>query len=568
MKRFLNHSHASPISSPLAKRSNSNYIGDHQSPGLGDDHAHLNRKYGKWVKTLGTGAGGTVRLIAKKSHSLKRSSSFNFQNSINSSHSNNNNNNNNNQIYAVKEFRQRKQNESYKDYVKKVTAEFCVGITLKHRNIIETVDIISEYGHYYEIMEYAPVDLFSVVMSGKMSRMETYCVFKQIVDGVDYLHNMGLAHRDLKLDNCVLTNDSVVKLIDFGTATVFQYPGKKTIKATGVVGSDPYLAPEVLLSSNDENNEGQQKEYDPRLADVWSVGIIFICMMLRRFPWKIPDVKVDPSYQLFVKTHPDLCEPILYDDDEVSEDARNCKQTQWSPLQQNFDKLDIGLREFDSCERDNDLSDQLFPVPCQEPTSLPASPRESQIFIEDVNHHKSSSQIRSVTMPNVTLNNNHHHHQKHSKNNNKPHKHLNRTRTQSQSTFVSGNADSIFRLLPRETRSCLKRMICPEPKRRSTLGELLRGSQSLLNLPDGLDLNGDLSRPALNNNLINDFNNNDNINGKNNQAFNDDDDGNDENGADKWLENLESCAVKPSNSHNHTKLEIKPEVKPKRWHII
>ena len=145
-------------------------------------------------------------------------------------------------------------------------------------------------------MEYAPFDLFSVVMTGKMTRPEIYCVFRQIVDGVDYLHGMGLAHRDLKLDNCVMTQDNVVKLIDFGTATVFHYPGKSPTKATGIVGSDPYLAPEVLSAES----------YDPRRTDVWSIAMIFLCMILRRFPWKIPDPKTDVNYKSFVHAHPEL----------------------------------------------------------------------------------------------------------------------------------------------------------------------------------------------------------------------------------------------------------------------
>ncbi|PPQ72140.1 hypothetical protein CVT26_006896, partial [Gymnopilus dilepis] len=231
--------------------------------------AHLSKKYGKWGRVLGSGAGGTVRLIKGK---------------------------NGGNVYAVKEFRPKRTGESEKEYQKKVTAEFCVGSTLKHPNIIETVDIVFDHGHYYEVMEFAPYDLFSVVMSGKMCRPEIYCVFRQICDGVEYLHEMGLAHRDLKLDNCVMTTDNVVKLIDFGTATVFHYPGKSHTPATGIVGSDPYLAPEVL--SNDS--------YDPRKTDVWSLAIIFLCMVLRRFPWKIPDPKTDPSFKAFVTAHPDL----------------------------------------------------------------------------------------------------------------------------------------------------------------------------------------------------------------------------------------------------------------------
>ncbi|KAG8861148.1 serine/threonine protein kinase [Tulasnella sp. 330] len=234
-------------------------------------NAHMSKKYGKWGRTLGSGAGGTVRLIRGNSKTGGA-------------------------IYAVKEFRPRRAGETEKEYQKKVTAEFCVGSALKHVNIIQTVDIVSDHGHYYEVMEYAPFDLFSVVMSGKMARPEIYCTFRQICDGVAYLHGMGLAHRDLKLDNCVMTTDNVVKIIDFGTATVFHYPGKAPILASGIVGSDPYLAPEVL----------RDEPYDPRKTDVWSVAVIFMCMILRRFPWKIPDAKIDASYKSYVQAHPDL----------------------------------------------------------------------------------------------------------------------------------------------------------------------------------------------------------------------------------------------------------------------
>lgn len=88
-------------------------------------HAHLSKKYGKWGRVLGSGAGGTVRLIKGPGKTGGR-------------------------IYAVKEFRPKRSGETDKDYQKKVTAEFCVGSTLHHPNIIETVDIVSDHGHYYE----------------------------------------------------------------------------------------------------------------------------------------------------------------------------------------------------------------------------------------------------------------------------------------------------------------------------------------------------------------------------------------------------------------------------------
>ena len=161
-----------------------------------DDHG-LQSKYGKFGKVLGSGAGGSVKLMKRSSDGL---------------------------TFAVKQFRERHSYETEREYNKKVTAEFCIGSTLHHGNIIETLDIIQEKGHWYQVMEYAPFDLFAIVMTGKMSREEVACSFLQIVNGVSFLHSMGLAHRDLKLDNVVVNDRGIMKLIDFGSASVFRYP--------------------------------------------------------------------------------------------------------------------------------------------------------------------------------------------------------------------------------------------------------------------------------------------------------------------------------------------------------
>ncbi|KAI8969144.1 kinase-like domain-containing protein [Mycotypha africana] len=219
-------------------------------------------RYGTWGKYIGKGAGGSVRLIRRASDQ---------------------------KTFAVKQFRKRLPTESEKDYVKKVTAEFCIGSTLHHPNIIETLDIIQEGSVFYEIMEYAPNDLFNVVMSGMMSREEIACCWRQLLNGVQYLQSMGIAHRDLKLDNLVLDHHGILKIIDFGCSTVYKYPFEDTINFTkGIYGSDPYIAPEQYT----------QTTYDPRLADIWSCAVVFICMTIRRFPWRIPRL-TDSSFRAF-----------------------------------------------------------------------------------------------------------------------------------------------------------------------------------------------------------------------------------------------------------------------------
>lgn len=222
----------------------------------------FSKRYSKFGESLGAGAGGAVKLVNRLSDK---------------------------KVFAVKEFRAKYQNESKRDYAKKITGEYCIGSTLKHPNIIETVEICYENDRILQVMEYCDFDLFAIVMSNQMSREEINCCFKQILSGVNYFHSMGLAHRDLKLDNCVIDSRGIVKIIDFGSAVVFSYPFNKTlIEALGIVGSDPYLAPEVCVFN----------KYDPRPVDVWSVAIIYCCMMLKKFPWKVPKL-IDNSFKLF-----------------------------------------------------------------------------------------------------------------------------------------------------------------------------------------------------------------------------------------------------------------------------
>ena len=213
---------------------------------------------------VGKGAGGSVRLIRRSTDG---------------------------KTFAVKQFRKRSPNEPEKEYVKKVTAEFCIGSTLHHPNIIETLDIIQEGSSYFSVMEFAPNDLFNIVMSGKMTREEIACCWRQMLNGVAYMQQMGLAHRDLKLDNMVLDERGIVKIIDFGCAVVNKYPHEtKVHKSKGICGSDPYIAPEQFT----------EPEYDARLTDLWSCAIVFICMSIRRFPWRLPRPEKDQSYKNFV----------------------------------------------------------------------------------------------------------------------------------------------------------------------------------------------------------------------------------------------------------------------------
>lgn len=200
LKRFFKVGGGKSASSKTSPLSASKSKSSYQVP-FADDHG-LSSKYGKLGRVLGSGAGGSVKLMRRTED---------------------------NTVFAVKEFRPRHSYETEKEYVKKLTAEFCIGSALHHGNIIETLDIVQEKGKWYEVMEYAPFDLFAIVMTGKMSKAEVTCCFLQILSGVTYLHSSGLTHRDLKLDNVVVSEHGIMKIIDFGSAHVFKYPFESEI---------------------------------------------------------------------------------------------------------------------------------------------------------------------------------------------------------------------------------------------------------------------------------------------------------------------------------------------------
>jgi polo-like kinase 1 len=83
---------------------------------------------------------------------------------------------------------------------------------------------------------------------------------KQIIEGVRYLHQQNVIHRDLKLGNIFLGENNVVKLGDFGLATRLAHADERKMT---ICGTPNYIAPEILKES------GHSFE-----VDVWSLGVI------------------------------------------------------------------------------------------------------------------------------------------------------------------------------------------------------------------------------------------------------------------------------------------------------
>jgi len=236
-----------------------------------NSNASLVDKYGKCQEVVGRGAFGIVRI----SHKVDPKDSKVVQ------------------LYAIKEFRRRPQ-ETAKKYQKRLTAEFCISSSLRHPNVIHTLDLMQDYkGDYCEVMEYcAGGDLYTLVLAaGKLEVVEADCFFKQLMRGVEYMHEMGVAHRDLKPENLLLTTHGALKITDFGNGECFRMAWEKEAHMTaGLCGSGPYIAPEEYVD----------KEFDPRAVDVWATGVIYMAMRTGRHLWRVARKDEDEFYERYL----------------------------------------------------------------------------------------------------------------------------------------------------------------------------------------------------------------------------------------------------------------------------
>ncbi|KAJ2726564.1 hypothetical protein GGI07_000506 [Coemansia sp. Benny D115] len=196
------------------------------------------------------------------------------------------------QVYAIKRFRKQRANESERDYIKKLTSEYCISSSIHHKNVVSTLDLIQDPSkNWCQVMEFCPGgDLYTVIRDGSMTLAENECCFKQMCEGIAHLHSMGVCHRDIKAENLLLDACCTVKITDFGVADVFRVAWEEKVhKSRGLCGSEPYIAPEMFSG----------KSYDGRKADVWSAAIVYYTMVYNGIPWRAAKEE-DANYRRFL----------------------------------------------------------------------------------------------------------------------------------------------------------------------------------------------------------------------------------------------------------------------------
>ena len=179
--------------------------------------------------------------------------------------------------------------------------ELDIGVQLIHENIVRyqgfsesstlcLADKTSRKVAYIAQELASGGELFDhVVKQGTLSEAQCKTFFKQMVSGVNHMHQVGFAHRDLKMENLLLDENMTVKVADLGFACALT-DSKGPIWYSSFVGTKAYMAPEVLM----------QRDYLGAPVDIFSLGAILFCMRAGTMPFKEAS-RDDRWYQNFVK---------------------------------------------------------------------------------------------------------------------------------------------------------------------------------------------------------------------------------------------------------------------------
>jgi len=146
---------------------------------------------------------------------------------------------------------------------------------LNHINIISVYEIFENIDNYFIVMEYCSKgELFNyIVNKQRLNENEASFFFYQLINGLEYIHSIGISHRDIKPENLLLTYNHILKIIDFGLSNYYKENISKYLQTP--CGSPCYSSPEMVSG----------KAYDGFKVDIWSCGIVLFAMLCGYLPF-------------------------------------------------------------------------------------------------------------------------------------------------------------------------------------------------------------------------------------------------------------------------------------------
>jgi len=181
-----------------------------------------------------------------------------------------------------------------------IKEEIAIMKKLNHPNLVSLIEVLDDptEDSLYMVMEMCKKGV--VMRVGLEERADPYpdhvCRywFRDLILGIEYLHAQGVVHRDIKPDNCLVTEDDVLKVVDFGVSEMFAKDSEMlTAKSAG---SPAFLPPELCVA--------RHGDVSGRAADIWSMGVTLYCLKYGRIPFE--KTGIFELYEAIKTEQPDL----------------------------------------------------------------------------------------------------------------------------------------------------------------------------------------------------------------------------------------------------------------------
>lgn len=155
----------------------------------------------------------------------------------------------------------------------------------KNNNIATFISLLTDNDYYYFIYEYVEgYNLLEYIKKyGQLNEIDIKSIMKQIVNGIEFLHQNNILHCDMKLENIIINDKKEIKIIDFDLSIVCD--NDEGYISNNVFGTLQYIAPE---------------SYDlciySKKTDVWQLGVILYVLITNKFPHDDKEITIVNSY--------------------------------------------------------------------------------------------------------------------------------------------------------------------------------------------------------------------------------------------------------------------------------
>ncbi|OTB04947.1 hypothetical protein M426DRAFT_57737, partial [Hypoxylon sp. CI-4A] len=173
-----------------------------------------------------------------------------------------------------------------KDALFLIREEIAIMKKLNHPNLVQLIEVLDdpENDSLYMVLEMCKKGVIMKV--GLDESADPYddercrLWFRDLILGIEYLHSQGVVHRDIKPDNLLLTEDDILKIVDFGVSEMFEKP--EHMMTSKSAGSPAFLPPELC--------QARHGDVSGTAADVWSMGVSLYCLKYGRLPFRRDNV--------------------------------------------------------------------------------------------------------------------------------------------------------------------------------------------------------------------------------------------------------------------------------------